>query len=81
MFSQLLVVYREYVFNQDSDRLLTINEAARLLNISRQSFEDWMLDPSLPRIVVGRSGTQLRIPKRGLLEYVRIRSERWFENR
>ena len=61
-----------------NDKILTINEASKLLGVRRSIVEELLNDPQLPRLFVGES-QQVRLLQRQLLEYVKKRAENWFE--
>ena len=61
-----------------NDKILTINEASKLLGVRRSIVEELLNDPQLPRLFVGES-QQVRLLPSQLLEYVKKRAENWFE--
>ena len=60
----------------DDYKLLTISKAARMLGISSEDIKDLLLDPTLPRIVLGRG--RVRLPRQALLNYLDKRSNEWY---
>lgn len=61
-----------------NDKILTINEASKLLGVRRSIVEELLNDPQLPRLFVGES-QQVRLLQSQLLEYVKKRAENWVE--
>lgn len=58
------------------DKLLTVPDVMRLLKVNRRTVQEWLLDPSLPRLYVGKS-QQPRILHSDLQQYLRNRSRNW----
>lgn len=58
------------------DKLLTVPGVMRLLKVNRNTVQEWLLDPALPRLYVGKS-QQPRILNSDLQQYLRNRSRNW----
>ncbi|WP_341779007.1 helix-turn-helix domain-containing protein [Levilactobacillus sp. HBUAS70063] len=57
--------------------MLTIAKAAKLLGISSDDVKELLLDPELPRLIFNRG--RVRLPRRGLLDYIKRRTQNWYD--
>ncbi|HAT55897.1 MAG TPA: hypothetical protein DCW31_11800 [Lactobacillus sp.] len=58
-------------------RVLTISQAAKVLGLSTDTLQDWLSDPDLPRLYVGRTN-QPRLMVDSLLRYAQVRAANWY---
>jgi len=73
-------LYNELVGEQirkNKCQLLTIAGASRELGVSRETVEEMLMDPALPRIFVGKS-QQVRLQFSELIKYISNRAANWY---
>ncbi|WP_057894350.1 helix-turn-helix transcriptional regulator [Lacticaseibacillus brantae] len=58
--------------------LMRLNETATYLGVSRASLNTMMEDPLFPRMRVGPSGKQFRVPVGALRSYIDGKSSSWY---
>lgn len=61
-----------------NEQLLTIRGATNMFGVNRKVIEQWLLDPSCPRLYVG-SSKQVRFIRSQLMEYLESRSREWMQ--
>ncbi|CAM3118541.1 Helix-turn-helix domain-containing protein [Lactiplantibacillus plajomi] len=67
--------------NMDStkqNKLMSIPGAAKLLGVARETVDLWLLDPGLPRVLVGRS-SQVRLRQCDLFRYLDDKAKFWYK--
>lgn len=77
------IIYLEAIksrFDPDDEpeRLLSMKQAAEILGITKGQFAELLLDPALPRVLLGKS-KRVFVPRKELIEYISGRSRKWFE--
>lgn len=59
------------------NKLISIPAAAKLLGVARETVDLWLLDPSLPRILIG-SSKQVRLRQCDLFGYLDDKAKHWY---
>jgi len=60
------------------NELLSIPSAARQIHVSREIIDEWLQDPNLKRITIGKSA-QIRIRRQDLFDYLHYRADHWMD--